>query len=136
MVRLAVAVWPPPKVIEVLVAFERPEVAGVRWSTPEQWMVKLRPLGHVDERVVPQLVEVLEFELDGAPAARPCAAGAGGPAGRRVVGRALDQPGRRPLVAARAAVRGRGGAAADGLSFPASAVMGGRYCVPRRRRSS
>jgi 2'-5' RNA ligase len=50
-----------------LAEMERPEIAGVRWSRPEQWMVKLRPLGYVEDRVVPPLIDVLEAELDGAP---------------------------------------------------------------------
>jgi 2'-5' RNA ligase len=66
--RLFVAVWPPPAVVGVLSELERPEAPGLRWSVPEQWMVKLRPLGHVDRRVVAPLLEVLAAELDGAPA--------------------------------------------------------------------
>jgi 2'-5' RNA ligase len=77
--RLFVAVWPPPAVVGVLSELERPEAPGLRWSVPEQWMVKLRPLGHVDRRVVAPLLEVLTAELDGAPAVR-CVLG---PAARR-----------------------------------------------------
>jgi hypothetical protein len=65
--RLNVVVWPPPEVVEALSALERPGVAGVRWSTPEQWMVKVRPLGQVEDRIVPPLRDALEAELDGAP---------------------------------------------------------------------
>lgn len=43
MVRLAVAVWPPPEVVATLSALERPTVPGVHWSSPQQWMVKVRP---------------------------------------------------------------------------------------------
>lgn len=68
MARLFVAVWPPPEVVALLAALDRPELPGVRWSTPEQWMVKVRPLGYVEDRVVRPLREVLEAELDGAPA--------------------------------------------------------------------
>lgn len=68
--RLFVAVWPPPEVMDVLAALERQPVEGMSWSRREQWMVKLRPLGHVDPRVMaPRLADVLEAELDGAPAA-------------------------------------------------------------------
>jgi 2'-5' RNA ligase len=77
--RLFVAVWPPPAVTGVLAELERPEAPGLRWSVPEQWMVKLRPLGHVDRRVVAPLLEVLAAELEGAPAVR-CVLG---PAARR-----------------------------------------------------
>jgi hypothetical protein len=52
MARLFVAVRPPPEVMARLAAIDRPALPGVRWSVPEQWLVKLRPLGHVDGRVV------------------------------------------------------------------------------------
>jgi hypothetical protein len=68
MTRLAVAVRLPPEVADVLQALPRPPVAGVLWSRPEQWIVKVRPLGHVDPRLVAPLVAALEEELDGAPA--------------------------------------------------------------------
>ncbi|MFI6095575.1 2'-5' RNA ligase family protein [Lentzea sp. NPDC051213] len=66
--RLSVAVWPPPEIVEVLGALHR--APGPQWSVPAQWLVKLRPLGTVPERLVPDLVEALTEELDGAPAAR------------------------------------------------------------------
>lgn len=66
--RLSVGIWPPPEIVAVLGALRR--APGVRWSAPEQWLVKVRPLGTVPERVVPGLVEALAEELDGAPAAR------------------------------------------------------------------
>ena len=88
MTRLFVAVWPPPEVVAALSAMDRPAMPGVRWSTPEQWMVKVRPLGHVDDRVVPPLVDVLEAELDGAPAVE-CVLG---PATRRLGGQWLGAP--------------------------------------------
>ena len=88
MTRLFVATWPPPEVVAVLSAFDRPTMPGVRWSTPEQWLIKLRPLGHVDGRVVPPLRAVLEAELDGAPPAG-CALG---PATRRLGGQWLGAP--------------------------------------------
>lgn len=70
MVRLSVAVRPPAEVTAVLVAFERPSLAEVVWSTPEQWIVKVRPLGHVDGALVGPLRDVLDAELDGAPETR------------------------------------------------------------------
>jgi 2'-5' RNA ligase len=88
MVRLFVAVRPPPEVVALLAALERPALPGVRWSTPEQWLVKLRPLGHVRERVVPPLCDALAAELDGAPAAA-CRLG---PATRRLGGQWLGAP--------------------------------------------
>jgi 2'-5' RNA ligase len=80
MARLFVATWPPAEVVATLAALDRPEVPGVRWSAPEQWMVKVRPLGYVEDRVVPPLRDVLEAELDGAPAVE-CTLG---PATRRI----------------------------------------------------
>jgi 2'-5' RNA ligase len=87
--RLFVAVWPPPAVVGVLSELERPEAHGLRWSVPEQWMVKLRPLGHVDRRVVAPLLEVLAAELDGA-AAVYCVLGPA--ARRRYSGQSLAVP--------------------------------------------
>ncbi len=87
MTRLFVAVWPPPEVRAVLAALDRPAIPGVRWSAPEQWMVKVRPLGHVGDWVVPALIDVLEAELDGAPAVE-CVLG---PAMRRVGGQWLHR---------------------------------------------
>jgi 2'-5' RNA ligase len=86
--RLSVATWPPPEVVELLSALDRPALPGVRWSTPEQWMVKLRPLGHVQDRVVAPLREALAAELDGAPAVA-CRLG---PATRRLGGQWLGVP--------------------------------------------
>lgn len=48
--RLFVAVWPPPGVLEVLDRLPRPEVPGVRWTTPGQWHVTLLFLGEVPDR--------------------------------------------------------------------------------------
>jgi 2'-5' RNA ligase len=88
MARLFVAVWPPTQVTAVLWALDRPAVPGVRWSVPAQWWVTVRPLGHVSGGVVPALVEVLEAELDGAPAV-DCVLG---PATRRLGGQWLGAP--------------------------------------------
>ena len=65
--QLFVGVWPPSKVQAALADYRRPKVADLRWSTPGQWLVKIRALGHVPDGVVPQLLEALRFELDGAP---------------------------------------------------------------------
>ncbi|MEO7836532.1 MAG: RNA 2',3'-cyclic phosphodiesterase [Acidimicrobiales bacterium] len=46
--RAFVAVWPPPDVVERLAALPRPEVPGLRWTSPDQWHVTLRFLGEVD----------------------------------------------------------------------------------------
>lgn len=54
-----VAAWPGPGVLERVAALDRPEVAGVRWTTPDQWHVTLRFLGDVEPDAVPELVEAL-----------------------------------------------------------------------------
>ena len=48
MVRLFVAVWPSAEMLDAIAAFERPEVRGLRWTTPDQWHVTLRFLGECD----------------------------------------------------------------------------------------
>lgn len=50
--RLFVAIWPPPEVIDALDALPRPGTPGVRWSTPDQWHVTLRFLGTVEDVAV------------------------------------------------------------------------------------
>jgi 2'-5' RNA ligase len=50
-VRLFVAVWPPAEVLDVIGALHRPDVPGVRWTTPDQWHVTLRFLGDVDDEL-------------------------------------------------------------------------------------
>jgi 2'-5' RNA ligase len=87
-VRLFVAVWPPPEVVAVLSALERPELHGVRWSVPSQWMVKVRPLGHVNASLVDPLAGELEAELEGAPPVE-CVLG---PRARRLGGEWLAAP--------------------------------------------
>ena len=49
MPRLFVAVWPPPELVAQLAALPRPDMAGLRWTRPEQWHVTLRFLGSVAE---------------------------------------------------------------------------------------
>jgi 2'-5' RNA ligase len=88
MARLAVAVRLPAHVVEVLSALPRPATPRVTWSVPAQWIVKLRPLGHVDDRLVEPLVAALDDELDGVPPVR-CVLG---PATRRLGGQWLGAP--------------------------------------------
>jgi len=83
--RLSVVLWPPPSVVAVMASYPRPTVPDVRWSSPAQWMVKVRPLGHVDEHLVPDLVDALEDGLAGAP---PVACLLG-PVTRRIAGQWL-----------------------------------------------
>jgi 2'-5' RNA ligase len=47
-VRLFVAVWPPPEVVDLLRALPRPSVPGLRWTTEEQWHVTLQFLGEAE----------------------------------------------------------------------------------------
>ena len=82
------ATRPPAPVVEVLGALPREPTRGVTWSVPEQWVVKLRALGHVPDHVVDPLVTALTDELEGVPPAR-CALG---PATRRLGGQWLGAP--------------------------------------------
>lgn len=86
--RLFVATRPPARVVDALGALPREPVRGVTWSVPEQWVVKLRPLGHVPEHVLDPLVTALADELAGVPAVR-CTLG---PATRRLGGQWLGAP--------------------------------------------
>lgn len=47
--RLFVAVWPPPEVLDALARLDRPEAGGVRWTRRESRHVTLRFLGEVDD---------------------------------------------------------------------------------------
>jgi 2'-5' RNA ligase len=67
-VQLFVGTWPADAMRDAIESYPRPDRDDLRWSTPSQWLVKLRPLGHVRDEVVGELVEVLAAELDGAPA--------------------------------------------------------------------
>jgi 2'-5' RNA ligase len=49
VVRLFVAVWPNEEVTARIAALDRPEVRGLRWTTPDQWHVTLRFLGQVED---------------------------------------------------------------------------------------
>src|SRR4051812_28165698 len=46
--RLFLAVWPPPAVVDQIAALPRAE-ERLRWTTPDQWHVTLRFLGSVPE---------------------------------------------------------------------------------------
>ncbi|MDQ1418711.1 MAG: hypothetical protein QOJ52_673 [Acidimicrobiaceae bacterium] len=65
--RLFVAAWPPPAVVEQLARLSRPERPGLRWTTEDQWHVTVRFLG-----------EVASVEVEGVKAAL----GRLGPGGR------------------------------------------------------
>ena len=88
MARLSVAIWPPPGVVAIVSGLPRPPTEGVHWAQPEQWLVKLRPLGHVADGLVEPLVEAIGDALDGAERLR-CTLG---PATRRLGGQWLGVP--------------------------------------------
>jgi len=81
MPRLFVAVWPPDDVLDLVAGLERREVAGLRWTTRDQWHVTLRFLGQVAD------VEAVKAALSGLDA---------GAAAARL-GPAVDRFGRRIL---------------------------------------
>lgn len=58
--RLFVAVWPPPDVVQQLERLPRPDHPAVRWTTPDQWHVTLRFLGEVPDAEVTAVVPALE----------------------------------------------------------------------------
>jgi 2'-5' RNA ligase len=43
-----VAVWPPEEVLDLMAGLPRPDVAGLRWTTRDQWHVTLRFFGNVE----------------------------------------------------------------------------------------
>ncbi|WP_219418265.1 hypothetical protein [Pseudonocardia nigra] len=88
MTRLSVAIRPPAAVVATLAALPRPPQPRVTWSAPEQWLVKLRPLGHVPADLVAPLTDALTAELADVPPAR-CALG---PATERLAGQWLGAP--------------------------------------------
>jgi 2'-5' RNA ligase len=79
--RLFLAVVPPDDVLASVAALPRPDVAGLRWTTREQWHVTLRFLGRIDEP------EVVIGALRGvsAPSTEAVLGPATGRFGRRVV---------------------------------------------------
>ncbi|WP_020667298.1 2'-5' RNA ligase family protein [Amycolatopsis nigrescens] len=86
--RLSVAVRPPAGIVRVLGELPRTPTPGVSWADPAQWLVKLRPLGHVPERLFAPLADALAAELAGAA---PVTCGLG-PATRRLGGQWLGAP--------------------------------------------
>ncbi len=88
VVRLSLAVRPPPEVLSIVSSLPRPQIKSVVWSRSEQWIVKLRPLGHVSLRLEQPLIEAVDAELNGAPAVRACL----GPATQRLAGQWLGVP--------------------------------------------
>lgn len=85
--RLFVAVFPPDEVMDAIAALPRPELAGLRWTTPDQWHVTLRFLGQVDEDALGPLATALAGVADSASEAPV----------RAELGPATDRFGRRIL---------------------------------------
>ncbi len=60
-VRLFVAVWPSPEVVDAVASLPRPEGGrGERWTGPEQWHVTLRFLGEVSDEAADQVEAAVE----------------------------------------------------------------------------
>ncbi|MEY2566434.1 MAG: hypothetical protein QOE35_963 [Actinomycetota bacterium] len=57
--RLFVAVWPSEEVLDTVAALRRPDVAGLRWTTRDQWHVTLRFLGSVDDTDLDEVVRAV-----------------------------------------------------------------------------
>ena len=79
--RLFIAVWPPPDVLDTVARLDRPDVPGLRWTTPDQWHVTLRFLGQCE-------VEEVERAWEGV---------AHSPVGRATMGPVTSRFGRRIL---------------------------------------
>ena len=62
MSRLFVAVWPPEDVLDAIAALPRPEVTGIRWTSPQQWHVTLRFLGECDEALASAALDQVDGE--------------------------------------------------------------------------
>jgi hypothetical protein len=64
VVRSSFAVRPPPEVLSAVAALPRPPVERALWALPDQWIVKLRPLGHVPARLHRSLLDAAAAGLD------------------------------------------------------------------------
>lgn len=82
--RLFVAVWPSADVVSLLSAVPRPELRGVRWTTPDQWHITLRFDGEVAD--VAEVEAALDVSLTGAAATTATAEGGVQRFGRGAVG--------------------------------------------------
>jgi 2'-5' RNA ligase len=85
-VRLFVAVWPAEEVLERVAALPRPEVSGLRWTTPDQWHVTLRFFGEADLDEVAAVFGRIDVESSGETVAEM------GPATGRFAQRVLHVP--------------------------------------------
>ncbi len=89
--RLFVAVWPPAEVLDAIEALERPRLAGLRWTTRDQWHVTLRFFGRIDE-VAPVRAALSRVTLPGDPEAPGPPVAVAGPATRRLGSSILALP--------------------------------------------
>jgi RNA 2',3'-cyclic 3'-phosphodiesterase len=71
--RLFVAVWPPPALVARIREMDRPDQAGVRWMTEDQWHVTIRFLGDVPDSQLDTLSEGLARAAAATPTARASA---------------------------------------------------------------
>jgi len=61
MARLFVALWPSADTLKALAEMPRPDVPGVRWTTPERLHSTLRFLGAASESAVADALEALRL---------------------------------------------------------------------------
>jgi 2'-5' RNA ligase len=67
-VRLFIAVWPSPAVLELLAALDRPALPSVRWTDAAAWHVTLRFLGEVDDAGAAAVTDAVRAASAGAAA--------------------------------------------------------------------
>jgi 2'-5' RNA ligase len=63
--QLFVGTWPPPEVAAVIAEYPKKEITGLRWATPPEWLVNLRPLNDVIAAKIEPLADALRSALDG-----------------------------------------------------------------------
>ncbi|MEY2476474.1 MAG: hypothetical protein QOG87_1789 [Actinomycetota bacterium] len=67
-----VAVWPSEEILDAIAALPRPDVAGLRWTTRDQWHVTMRFLGSVDDvdaaMAAVRSIEALACDVEVGPA--------------------------------------------------------------------
>jgi 2'-5' RNA ligase len=68
-VRLFVALWPPPDVVDLLAALPRPPLPGLRWTTPDQWHVTLRFFGDADPKAAEAALQCTAWPATSPPTA-------------------------------------------------------------------
>src|SRR4051812_28340278 len=78
--RLFIAVWPPAELTARVAGLRRPDVPGLRWTSPEQWHVTLRFLGSVADGDLAAVVGALATALITDGDARPPVVAVAGPA--------------------------------------------------------